>query len=71
MTLMQRYMDIFVRETVARAVLAHPDATRKREEVENTLNGDGGEGRNNDEEGEVWLDVKELEDVAPGLVLDF
>ena len=53
----RRYVDVFVREAVARA------AAEKRERDEAAGLIDAGE--------EVWLDVEDLERVVPGLVLDF
>lgn len=68
---MTRYFDVFVRESVARATLAYTE--KKKLEGENEVerrdgDGDGGGGVGQEE---IWLDVQELEEVAPGLVLDF
>jgi len=67
-SLMGRYLDVFVREAVARAGLAQRER-RERGEVavdEEMEMDDGGGGA-----GGVWLDTRDLEEVAPGLVLDF
>ncbi|KAI5197392.1 hypothetical protein E4T39_07348 [Aureobasidium subglaciale] len=53
-----RYLDLFVREAVARAT----EVAKERKEMKEA----GGQG-----DQEVWLDVQDLEEVAPGLVLDF
>lgn len=55
-SLVARYLDIFVREAVARATEAKK-GHQARDEF--------------DVENDVWLDTKDLEDVAPGLVMDF
>jgi histone H3/H4 len=54
-----RYLDLFVREAVARAT----EVARERKEIREA-------GGDKEEEG-VWLDVQDLEEVAPGLVMDF
>ncbi|THZ96536.1 hypothetical protein D6C82_06995 [Aureobasidium pullulans] len=54
-----RYLDLFVREAVARAA----EVARERKEIKEA----GGQGDGDD----VWLDVQDLEEVAPGLVMDF
>lgn len=60
--LVARYMDIFVREAVARAEEAHLERARR---------GGLGAGDEDMDGGGVFLDTKDLEDVALGLVLDF
>jgi hypothetical protein len=53
---LQKYMEVFVREAVARA------AARKKEDVEaGTVDASEAE----------WLELEDLEKVAPGLMLDF
>lgn len=59
-TLTARYLDIFVREAVARAALAQKE---RKESGETIVDDDMGE--------DIWLDTRDLEEVAPGLVLDF
>jgi histone H3/H4 len=54
-----RYLDLFVREAVARAA----EVARERKEMREA-------GGQNVDDG-VWLDVNDLEEVAPGLVMDF
>jgi histone H3/H4 len=54
-----RYLDLFVREAVARAT----EVARERKEMREA-------GGQNVDDG-VWLDVNDLEEVAPGLVMDF
>jgi histone H3/H4 len=54
-----RYLDLFVREAVARAT----EVAKERKEIREA-------GGDKEEEG-VWLDVCDLEEVAPGLVMDF
>ncbi|KAG9837471.1 hypothetical protein KCU98_g10628, partial [Aureobasidium melanogenum] len=54
-----RYLDLFVREAVARATEVAKERKEMREAGGQKLD-DG-----------VWLDVQDLEEVAPGLVLDF
>lgn len=56
--LVARYLDLFVREAVARAT----EVAKERKEAREA----GGL-----EEQDVWLEVQDLEEVAPGLVLDF
>lgn len=58
--LMGRYLDAFVREAVARATLAQKERKDNGDALMDVETGD-----------DVWLDTKDLEDVAPGLVLDF
>jgi histone H3/H4 len=53
-----RYLDLFVREAVARAV----EVAKERKEMREA----GGEGVQ-----DIWLEVQDLEEVAPGLVIDF
>ncbi|KAK1807713.1 hypothetical protein LTR12_017938 [Friedmanniomyces endolithicus] len=52
----QKYLEVFVREAIARA------AAGKREKAERG-EVEGGEGR--------WLEVEDLEGVAPGVMMDF
>jgi hypothetical protein len=52
-------LDLFVREAVARAT----EVAKERKEIREA-------GGDKEEEG-VWLDVQDLEEVAPGLVMDF
>ncbi|KAF1343861.1 CENP-S associating centromere protein X-domain-containing protein [Delphinella strobiligena] len=59
-TLTARYLDIFVREAVARAALAQRE---RKESGEMAVDDDMGD--------DIWLDTRDLEEVAPGLVLDF
>lgn len=66
---MTRYFDVFVRESVARATLAYTE--RKKLEGENEVGRRDGDGVGGVGQEEIWLDVQELEEVAPGLVLDF
>ncbi|KAG9558824.1 hypothetical protein KCU61_g4248, partial [Aureobasidium melanogenum] len=54
-----RYLDLFVREAVARAT----EVAKERKEMREA-------GGQKVDDG-VWLDVQDLEEVAPGLVLDF
>lgn len=54
-----RYLDLFVREAVARAT----EVAQERKEMREA-------GGQKVDDG-VWLDVQDLEEVAPGLVLDF
>lgn len=54
-----RYLDLFVREAVARAT----EVAKERKEMREA----GGEKVDDG----VWLDVQDLEEVAPGLVMDF
>ncbi|THY19946.1 hypothetical protein D6D01_06946 [Aureobasidium pullulans] len=54
-----RYLDLFVREAVARAA----EVAKEKKEMKEA----GGQGDGDD----VWLDVQDLEEVAPGLVMDF
>jgi histone H3/H4 len=54
-----RYLDLFVREAVARAT----EVAKERKEMRQA-------GGQNVDDG-LWLDVHDLEEVAPGLVLDF
>jgi histone H3/H4 len=58
-TLTARYLDLFVREAVARAT----EVAKERKEIREA-------GGDKEEEG-IWLDVQDLEEVAPGLVMDF
>lgn len=69
-TLMARYMDIFVREAVARAAEAHVEgkARRKREREKN---GDVNMGDEDDDDDGTFLEMADLEEVAGGLVMDF
>jgi histone H3/H4 len=54
-----RYLDLFVREAVARATEVAKERKEMREAGGQTVD-DG-----------VWLDANDLEEVAPGLVMDF
>ncbi|KAI4722876.1 hypothetical protein E4T48_00893 [Aureobasidium sp. EXF-10727] len=54
-----RYLDLFVREAVARAT----EVAKERREMREA-------GGQKVDDG-LWLDVQDLEEVAPGLVLDF
>lgn len=58
--LMGRYLDVFVREAVARAALAQKERKGNDESV-----------THDDMDADIWLDTRDLEEVAPGLVLDF
>lgn len=53
-----RYLDLFVREAVARA----NEVAKERKEAREA----GGQ-----EDQDVWLEQQDMEEVAPGLVLDF
>lgn len=53
---LQKYMEVFVRETIARAALAKREAA-ERGEV--------------DEMDKAWLELEDLEKVAPGMLLEF
>ncbi|KAF2148571.1 hypothetical protein K461DRAFT_297975 [Myriangium duriaei CBS 260.36] len=64
--MMGRYVDVFVREAVARAAAAQREKASAKEGGGGGGGGGGGLG-----EGDVWLDAAELEEVAPGLVMDF
>lgn len=58
--LMARYLDVFVREAVARAALAHKEHKESGEGLMDV-----------DMDDDIWLDTRDLEEIAPGLVLDF
>ncbi|TKA26653.1 hypothetical protein B0A50_04761 [Salinomyces thailandicus] len=53
---LQKYMEVFVREAIARTALAKQERAEKGEMLVDDAK---------------WLDLEDLESVAPGLVLDF
>nr|POE72991.1 centromere protein x [Quercus suber] len=53
---LQKYMDVFVREAIARAALSKREAAERGEA---------------DEADKAWLELEDLEKIAPGMLLDF
>ena len=56
--MLEKYFEVFVRETIARASL------RKQEDAEKA-------GRDDDAVDAGWLDLEDLEKVSAGMMLDF
>nr|POE86549.1 centromere protein x [Quercus suber] len=53
---LQKYMEVFVREAIARAALSKREAAERGEA---------------DEADKAWLELEDLEKIAPGMLLDF
>lgn len=66
MQVLEKYFEVFVRETIARVSL------RKQEDAAVAAEGEGGGGGSEDGALDVgWLDLADLEKVAAGMMLDF
>ncbi|PSK51979.1 MHF histone-fold complex subunit 1 [Elsinoe australis] len=61
--MMRKYVDIFVREAVARAAESHKEKKNK--------DGITAGGKGKSVQDDVWLDIEDLESITPGMLLDF
>ncbi|KAF4550550.1 Inner kinetochore subunit MHF2-like protein [Elsinoe fawcettii] len=62
--MMRRYVDVFIREAVARAAESQKEKRREEADTSKTGNTRG-------LEDDVWLDVEDLERITPSMLLDF
>ncbi|KAF2221635.1 CENP-S associating centromere protein X-domain-containing protein [Elsinoe ampelina] len=65
--MMRRYVDIFVREAVARAAEGQKEAKKQEEEA----SGGNKTGKSRALPDDIYLDVEDLERITPSMLLDF
>lgn len=73
--MVQQYVEIFVREMIARCVAEKKERKKRKEKEKEKEDGDEGmrmDDDDDDDDDDVgWLDLEDLEKVGVGMMLDF
>lgn len=70
--MVQQYVEIFVREMIARCVAEKKERKKRKEKEKEKEDGDEGMRMDDDDDDDVgWLDLEDLEKVGVGMMLDF
>lgn len=70
--MVQQYVEIFVREMIARCVAEKKERKKRKEKEKEKEEGDEEMRMDDDDDDDVgWLDLEDLEKVGVGMMLDF